>query len=44
MPESHHETDSAVEPISGEAPEVARPISQDGRTAPFPGTMIGETT
>jgi len=27
MPESHHETDSAVEPISGEAPEVAGPIS-----------------
>ena len=27
MPESHHETDSAVGPISGEAPEVAAPIS-----------------
>jgi len=26
-PESHHETDSAVGPISGEAPEVAGPIS-----------------
>ena len=27
MPESHHETGSAVGPISGEAPEVAVPIS-----------------
>ena len=27
MPESHHETDSAVGPISDEAPEVAVPIS-----------------
>jgi len=26
-PESHHETDSALGPISGEAPELAGPIS-----------------
>jgi len=44
MPESHHETDSAVGPISGEAPEVAVPISPGRENAPFPGTMIRETT
>jgi hypothetical protein len=27
MSESHHERDSALEPISGEAPDVAGPIS-----------------
>ena len=39
MPESHHETDSAVGPISREAPEMAGPISP-GREN---GATLGHT-
>ena len=36
MPESHHETDSAVGPISDEAPEVAVPISPGRENGAIP--------
>ena len=36
MPESHHETNAAVEPISGEAPEVAGPISPGRENGAIP--------